>query len=61
MFSSGSIVARKALLKTQTSPENIPSADFHGYIAERSEMLRYAQNDKGNTQHDKSNVSVTGQ
>ncbi|MGH2493648.1 MAG: ThiF family adenylyltransferase [Ktedonobacteraceae bacterium] len=26
--SSGSIVARKALLKTQTSPENISSADF---------------------------------
>src|SRR6266581_897736 len=27
-LSSGSIVARKALLKTQTSPENIASADF---------------------------------
>ncbi|HKV56863.1 MAG TPA: ThiF family adenylyltransferase [Ktedonobacteraceae bacterium] len=27
-FSNGSIVARKALLKTQTSPENISSADF---------------------------------
>jgi molybdopterin/thiamine biosynthesis adenylyltransferase len=27
-FSSGSLVARKALLKTQTSPENIASADF---------------------------------
>jgi len=28
-FSSGSIAARRALLKTQTSPENIASADFH--------------------------------
>src|SRR2546425_2251487 len=28
-FSSGSLVARKALLKTQTSPENFVSADFH--------------------------------
>ena len=28
-ISNGSIVARKALLKTQTSPENIASADFH--------------------------------
>ena len=36
VVSSASIVARKALLKTQTSPENIPSADFHGYVAERS-------------------------
>src|SRR2546421_4292186 len=27
-FSSGSLVARKALLKTQTSPENLASADF---------------------------------
>src|SRR6266581_585757 len=27
-FSSGSLVARKALLKTQTSPENIASSDF---------------------------------
>src|SRR5947199_6563077 len=27
-FSSGSILARRALLKTQTSPENIASADF---------------------------------
>jgi molybdopterin/thiamine biosynthesis adenylyltransferase len=53
MFSSGSIVARKALLKTQTSPENIPSADFHEYVAERGEMLRYAQRDKGKSQHDK--------
>ena len=46
VVSSSSIVARKALLKTQTSPENIPSADFHGYVAERSEILRFAQNDK---------------
>src|SRR3989440_11962880 len=28
-FSSGSLVARSALLKTQTSPENIVSSDFH--------------------------------
>src|SRR6266496_790100 len=28
-FSSGSIAARRALLKTQTSPENIVSSDFH--------------------------------
>src|SRR2546428_7079291 len=63
MYSSGSIVARKALLKTQTSPENIASADFHEYIAERSEMLRYAQHDKdrilqdkNNSQRDKSNI-----
>jgi molybdopterin/thiamine biosynthesis adenylyltransferase len=28
MLNSGAIVARKALLKTQTSPENIASADF---------------------------------
>ena len=55
MFSSGSIVARKALLKTQTSPENIASADFHEYIAERGEMLRYAQHDKDRTRH----VSMT--
>src|SRR5207237_42102 len=27
-FSSGSLVARRALLKTQTSPENIASSDF---------------------------------
>src|SRR5947209_16401157 len=27
-FSNGSLVARKALLKTQTSPENLASADF---------------------------------
>jgi molybdopterin/thiamine biosynthesis adenylyltransferase len=37
MFSSGSIVARKALLKTQTSPENIASADFHERTDERYE------------------------
>src|SRR3989441_6351841 len=36
-FSSGSIVARKALLKTQTSPENFVSADFHEYTDERYE------------------------
>src|SRR6266487_6244432 len=56
LFSSGSIVARKALLKTQTSPENIPSADFDGYTDGRGEILRFAQNDKGWTQHDKSKV-----
>src|SRR5438128_6540914 len=33
-FSGGSVVARKALLKTQTSPENIASADFHEYTDE---------------------------
>src|SRR6266566_4801534 len=53
LFSSGSIVARKALLKTQTSPENIPSADFDGYTDGRGEILRFAQNDKVNAQHDK--------
>src|SRR2546425_3488289 len=36
-FSSGSIVARKALLKTQTSPENIASTDIHEYMDERYE------------------------
>jgi molybdopterin/thiamine biosynthesis adenylyltransferase len=36
-LSSGSIVARKALLKTQTSPENIASADFHEYTDEQYE------------------------
>jgi molybdopterin/thiamine biosynthesis adenylyltransferase len=36
-FSSGSIVARKALLKTQTSPENIASADFREETDERYE------------------------
>src|SRR5712692_9954390 len=36
-FSSGSLVARKALLKTQTSPENIASADFHEYTDEHYE------------------------
>ncbi len=36
-FSSGSLVARKALLKTQTSPENIASADFHEDTDERYE------------------------
>src|SRR6266566_3631160 len=46
LFSSGSIVARKALLKTQTSPENIASADFDGYTDGRGEILRFAQNDK---------------
>src|SRR2546428_7366203 len=35
--SSGSIVARKALLKTQTSPENIASTDIHEYMDERYE------------------------
>src|SRR6266496_3547682 len=36
-FSSGSLVARKALLKTQTSPENIASADFREDTGERYE------------------------
>lgn len=36
-LSSGSIVARKALLKTQTSPENIASADFHEHRDEHDE------------------------
>lgn len=33
-FSSGAVVARKALLKTQTSPENIASADFREHMDE---------------------------
>ena len=37
MLSSGSIVARKALLKTQTSPESIDSADFLEGADERYE------------------------
>src|SRR5207245_1221261 len=37
IVSSGAIVARKALLKTQTSPENIASTDFHEDMAERYE------------------------
>ncbi len=36
-FSSGAPVARKALLKTQTSPENIASADFREHVDERYE------------------------
>src|SRR5437870_9270066 len=36
-LSSGSIVAKRALLKTQTSPENIASADFHEYTDEQYE------------------------
>src|SRR6266581_2104845 len=56
LFSSGSIVARKALLKTQTSPENIASADFDGYTDGRGEILRFAQNDKVKAQYDKSNA-----
>src|SRR5947207_2481035 len=36
-FSSGSIVARRALLKTQTSLENIGSSDFHEYTDEQYE------------------------
>src|SRR5256714_5662449 len=36
-FSSGSIVARKALLKTQTRSENIASADFREDTNERYE------------------------
>src|SRR5256712_9241309 len=35
-FSSGSTVARRALLKTQTSRENIASADFHEDADEHS-------------------------
>src|SRR6266487_2945567 len=53
LLSSGSIVARKALLKTQTSPENIPSADFYEYMDGRGEILRFAQNDKVKAQYDK--------
>src|SRR5436305_14167132 len=56
LFTSGSIVARKALLKTQTSPENIASADFHEYRDGRGEILRFAQNDKVKAQDDKSKV-----
>ena len=37
IVSSGAIVARKALLKTQTSPENIASTDFHEDMDERYE------------------------
>jgi molybdopterin/thiamine biosynthesis adenylyltransferase len=36
-LSNGAIVARKALLKTQTSPENIASADFNEDVDERYE------------------------
>src|SRR6266849_8545911 len=36
-FSSGSTVARRALLKTQTSPENIVSSDFHEHTDEHYE------------------------
>jgi len=36
-LSSGAAVARKALLKTQTSPENIASADFQGHVDEHYE------------------------
>src|SRR5438105_1250354 len=36
-FSSGSITARSALLKTQTSPENIASSDFREYTDEHYE------------------------
>ena len=36
-LSSGSTVARRALLKTQTSPENIASSDFHEYADEHYE------------------------
>src|SRR6266852_7064060 len=36
-LSSGAVVARKALLKTQTSPENITSADFREDTDERYE------------------------
>src|SRR6266571_3789858 len=60
LFSSGSIVARKALLKTQTSPENIASADFDGYTDGRGEILRFAQNDKRSVQDDKGNTHDRG-
>ena len=36
-ISGGSLVARRALLKTQTSPENIVSADFHEHTDEHYE------------------------
>src|SRR5437868_6048909 len=36
-LSSGSIVARSTLLKTQTSRENIASSDFHEYVDEQYE------------------------
>ena len=36
-FSNGSLVARRALLKTQTSRENIVSSDFHEYADEHYE------------------------
>jgi hypothetical protein len=38
-FSSGSLVARKALLKTQTSRENIASADFRQNTDEHEETM----------------------
>src|SRR6266566_8439804 len=38
-FSSGSLVARKALLKTQTSPETIASADFRQDTDEHYEKM----------------------
>src|SRR3989449_4017805 len=38
-FSSGSLVARKALLKTQTSPENIASSDFRESTDEHYEKM----------------------
>jgi len=36
-FRSGSLVARRTLLKTQTSRENIVSSDFHEYADEHDE------------------------
>ena len=38
-FRSGSLIARKALLRTQTSPENIVSSDFHEYADEHYEKM----------------------
>src|SRR5437588_2821855 len=44
-FSSGSTVARSALLKTQTSPENIASADFREDTDERYEKTAITEVD----------------
>ena len=44
-LSSGSIVARSALLKTQTSPENIASADFREDTDERYEKTAVTASD----------------
>ena len=44
-LSSGAIVARKALLKTQTSPENIASADFQEYTDTHYEKTALIEGD----------------